>query len=547
MMAAGEDRPWRCRQQSSMATAGSGEDQSRLVLRGPPLTEAEVAGAELPLAAYLVQKLAAHGDRLLQVVVGQESRADWVLRQAAAELSALQRAVPSLREGDTVAVCVGRSALFAPALLATICSGAVCAVVNAALPHESLRQALQELRPVAVLCEPQATKSVSDARPTGCPLLVLGTAEAVPDAQHLLMSRAQGLQGNNTAPAVALLTSGTTGQPKVIRIPRRNMALAMLILTRSDAPLGKDDTLLFTTGFFWLSGTLFTFWSLDTGMKCIVTPEFNPQTVLDYIERSKPTAIFMPPNQWVSLARHSPEGRLRPAMQQVRLCFTGGAALNAETHAWVEACTGRPLVQWYGQTEALPVCNVLASPHRPPPGSVGRLHAGVQAKVLDLQTGKCLGAGVDGELCFKGPTIIDEFVDKDGWIHTGDVGHYDTDGNFYVVDRIKELVKYRGVHVSPSEIEAWLLGHPQVSEAVVLGIPHDEDQEHPAAFVVLTPGATVTPDELKQLVKERACGSEEKLLHGGVFVMESIPRVATGKVSKGQLRRALQERTMGKV
>ncbi|XP_049792382.1 uncharacterized protein LOC126199502 [Schistocerca nitens] len=530
-----------------MATAGSCAEDSHCVLRGPPLTEAEVAGAEVPLAAYLVQKLTAHGDRLLQVVVGQESRADWVLRQAAAELSALQRAVPSLREGDTVAVCVGRSALFAPALLATICSGAVCAVVNAALPHESLHRVLQELKPAAVLCEPQATKSVTDARPTGCPLLVLGTAEAVLDAQHLLMSSAQGLQRDNTAPAVALLSSGTTGHPKVIRIPRRNLALVMHLLTRNDAPFGAVDTLLFTTGFFWVSGTIFTLWSMDTGMKCVVTPDFSPQTVLDYIERCKPTVIFMPPNQWVSLARHSPEGRLRSAMQHVRVSVTGGAALNAETQAWVEARTGRPMTQWYGQTEAFPLCNVLLRAHAPPPGSVGRINAGLQAKVLDLQTAKCLGPGVDGELCFKGLAVIPEFVDKEGWIHTGDVGHYDADDNFYVVDRVKELVKYRGVHVSPSEMEAWLLAHPQVSEAVVVGLPHDEDQEHPAAFIVLAQGATVTPEQLKQLVKERACGSEEKLLHGGVFLVESIPRLATGKVSRGQLRRALLERTMGKV
>ncbi|XP_047120701.1 4-coumarate--CoA ligase 1-like [Schistocerca piceifrons] len=466
-----------------MATIRDGEKQSRYVLSGPPLTEAEVAGADLPLASYLVQKLAAHGDRVLQVVLGQEWRADWMLRQAAAELSALWRAVPGLREGDTVAVCVGRSALFAPALLAALCSGAVCAVVNAALPHESLHRVLHDLKPVAVLCQPQFDKSASDAKPADCPLQVLGSAESVADAQQLLMRSAQGLKADNTAPAVALLSSGTTGHPKIIRIPRRTLA---------------------------------------------------------------PTVMFMPPNQWVSLARHCPEDRLRPALQQVRVCMTGGAALKAEAHAWIEARTGRPLTQWYGQTEAFPLCMVVSRQAPAPHGSVGRVSAGMQAKVLDLQTGKRLGPGVDGELCFKGWGFSEEYTDKEGWVHTGDVGHYDADGNFYVVDRVKELVKYRGVHVSPSELEAWLLGHPQVSEAVVVGLPHDEDQEHPAAFVVLAQGATVTPDELKQLVKEKACGSEEKLLHGGVFLVESIPRVASGKVSRGQLRRALLERVTGR-
>ncbi|XP_049857631.1 uncharacterized protein LOC126339944 isoform X1 [Schistocerca gregaria] len=529
-----------------MATPGSGEQEGRHVLSGPPLTEEELARAELPLAPYLVQKLAAHGDRVLQVVLGQKWRADWVLRQAAAELSALRRAASGLREGDTVAVCIGRSALFAPALLAALCSGAVCAVVNAALPHESLRRVLRELKPAAVLCQPEFAECASDAKPIDCPLQVLGSAESVADAQQLLMRSAQGLKADNTAPAFAMLSSGTTGHPKIIRTTRLNLALSMRLLARNDALFGGEDTLLFTTGFSWITGTLFTFWSIDSGMKFVMTPEFSPQTVLDHIERSEPTVMFMPPNQWLSLLRHAPEGRLRSALKRLRVGVTAGTALKAEAHAWIEARTGRPLIQWYGQTEAFHLCMALNRRPPVPPGSVGRVNDGVQAKVLDLETGKCLGPGIDGELFFKGWAIMEEFVDKEGWIHTGDVGHYDADGNFYVVDRVKELVKYRGVHVSPSELEAWLLGHPQVSEAVVVGLPHDEDQEHPAAFVVLAQGATVTTDELRQLVKEKARGSEEKLLHGGVFVVDSIPRMATGKVSRGQLRHSLLERVKGR-
>ncbi|XP_049952012.1 uncharacterized protein LOC126462148 [Schistocerca serialis cubense] len=396
---------------------------------------------------------------------------------------------------------------------------------------DSLRRVLHELKPAAVLCQPESAESALDAKPADCPLQVLGSAESVADAQQLLMRSAQELRADNTAPAVALLSSGTTGHPKIIPIPRRTLALSMRLLARSDALFGDGDILLSTTGFSWITGTLFTLWSIDTGMKFTVTPEFSPQTVLDHIERSEPTVMFMPPNQWLSLLRHAPEA---------------GAALKAEAHAWIEARTGRPLIQWYGQTEAFYLCMALNRRPPVPPGSVGRVNDGVQAKVLDLETGKCLGPGVDGELFFKGWAIMEEFVDKEGWIHTGDVGHYDADGNFYVVDRVKELVKYRGVHVSPSELEAWLLGHPQVSEAVVVGLPHDEDQEHPAAFVVLAQGATVTTDELWQLVKEKARGSEEKLLHGGVFLVDSIPRMATGKVSRGQLRHSLLERIKGR-
>ncbi|XP_049938965.1 uncharacterized protein LOC126413117 [Schistocerca serialis cubense] len=358
-----------------------------------------------------------------QVVAGQESRADWVLRQAAAELSALQRAVPSLLEGDTVAVCCRKSVLFLPAMVATLCSGAVCAVVNADLPLESLRRALQELKPAAVMCERPTAETASDARPPGCPLQLLGAAEAVPDALQVLLTSAQALQGDNLRPAIALLTSGTTGQPKVIRIPRRSIALMVH---------EKSVKLMVYTFYTILFKTVMLSGNEDSGAHGLCF---------------QPTVIFMPPNQWISLARHCPEGRLRSAVQQVRLCVTGGSALSAERHAWLEARTGRPLSQWYGQTETFVLSNMLVSRcGRPPPGSVGRPHAGLQAKVLDLETGKCLGPGVDGELCFKGWSIIKDFADEEGWIHTGDVGHCDADGNFYIVDRIKELIKYRGAH-----------------------------------------------------------------------------------------------------
>jgi 4-coumarate--CoA ligase len=180
----------------------------------------------------------------------------------------------------------------------------------------------------------------------------------------------------------------------------------------------------------------------------------------------------------------------------------------------------------------------------PRPGTVGLLVPNCEARVVDPATGDDQGADEDGELWIRGPNVMPGYlnnpgatagtIDADGWLHTGDIGHVDADGYWYIVDRVKELIKVKGFQVAPAELEALLLTHPAVADVAVIGVPDDEAGERPKAFVVLKPGFDVTASEVQEFVTEHI--ASYKRLSEVVFV-DAIPKSPSGKI----LRRLLRE------
>jgi acyl-CoA synthetase (AMP-forming)/AMP-acid ligase II len=187
-------------------------------------------------------------------------------------------------------------------------------------------------------------------------------------------------------------------------------------------------------------------------------------------------------------------------------------------------------------------------------GAAGVLVANTEAKLVDVDTNKAVTAPGDanrGEIWIRGPQVMKGYlnnatatagtVDKDGWLHTGDIAYYDEEGFFFVVDRLKELIKYKGFQVPPAELEGLLLEHPGLADAAVIPVPDAEADELPKAFVVRKPGAeALTEDEVKAFIKERVV--HYKRLRGGVEFVEAIPKSASGKI----LRRVLKEQERAK-
>jgi 4-coumarate--CoA ligase len=177
------------------------------------------------------------------------------------------------------------------------------------------------------------------------------------------------------------------------------------------------------------------------------------------------------------------------------------------------------------------------------PGSVGQPLKGVYAKVID-ENGKSLGPNQRGELCFKGDRIMkgyindsgstDETIDKDGWLHSGDIAYYDEENQFYIVDRLKELIKYKAFQVPPAEIEALLLTNPKIKDCGVIGIPDEASGELPFAYVVKQPGVQLTEQEIINFVAENA--SKAKWLRGGVKFIDAIPKNPSGKILRREMR-----------
>ncbi|KAJ1545726.1 hypothetical protein HK405_007723 [Cladochytrium tenue] len=168
----------------------------------------------------------------------------------------------------------------------------------------------------------------------------------------------------------------------------------------------------------------------------------------------------------------------------------------------------------------------------------------MEARLVSPQTGRDVGVGEEGELLLRGPNIMRgylnrdretaETLDADGWLHTGDVAVIDKDGFAYIVDRIKELIKYKGLQVAPAELEGVLLSHPAVADAAVIPRPDTAAGEIPRAYVVLKPGTTAKPEEIAAFVASKVAA--HKRLRGGVVLTDAIPKSASGKILRRILR-----------
>ena len=208
--------------------------------------------------------------------------------------------------------------------------------------------------------------------------------------------------------------------------------------------------------------------------------------------------------------------------------FAGAAPLDENL---AKACGQRlncKVNQGYGMTEASPATHLVSDDIEwVKVGSIGPVVAGSECKVVDITTGEELGPQSDGEILIRGPQVMKgylnnpaattQILDDDGWLHTGDIGHADADGDFYVVDRLKELIKYKGYQVPPAELEAILLTHPAVADAAVIANPDEDAGEVPKAFVVLKTEAA--PDELIQFVASRVAP------HKKIRLVETIDEI----------------------
>ncbi len=210
----------------------------------------------------------------------------------------------------------------------------------------------------------------------------------------------------------------------------------------------------------------------------------------------------------------------------------------------MEKRLGCKVLQGYGMTELSPVSHVI--PHDLPDidlNSVGVAIPNVECKLVDPETGQEVGVGERGELWVKGPNVMREYLnnptatastlDADGFLHTGDVAVINEAGVYTIVDRVKELIKYKGYQVPPAELEALLLTNDKIADAAVIGVIDDEGEEVPKAFVVRQAAADLTGDEVMAFVAERIAPHKKVRV---VEFIDEIPKSASGKILRKDLR-----------
>jgi acyl-CoA synthetase (AMP-forming)/AMP-acid ligase II len=496
---------------------------------------------EVTLPAFVFEHAAARGDRpaLIDGPTGRTlTYAELVANVRSLAAGLADRGIGA---GDVVAICAPNAPEYAVVFHAVAALGGVVTTVNPAYTAEEMGFQLRNADArLAIVAEPFAER----AREAGAPdVLVLGD-----DAfdrlltEHLDAPMPDAAQSEDV---VALpYSSGTTGLPKGVMLTHRNV-VANLVQVREVQSLTEDDTVIGVLPFFHIYGmTVIMNQALRTGATVVTMPRFDLGTFLDLMERHRVTKAHLVPPIILALAK-SPGVEDRD-LSALRWINSGAAPLSAEL---ADACAERlgcRVVQGYGLTETSPVTHAVPLDRdEDRPGSIGPPVPSTECKVIDLLDGKELGPGEDGEVWIRGPQVMRGYlkddeatastIDDDGWLHTGDIGHADEDGWFTLVDRLKELIKYKGFQVAPAELEAVLLDHPAVADAAVVASPDDEAGEVPKAFVVAAGGGDLDVEELQAYVASRVA-SYKQLRR--VEVIDEIPKSASGKV----LRRVLVER-----
>lgn len=343
-------------------------------------------------------------------------------------------------------------------------------------------------------------------------------------------------------------SSGTTGAPKGVMLTHRNLVAMQMQMEPVEAT-GPDDIVLAVLPFFHIYGlSVILLLALYRGATLVILPRFEMETFLGAIERYHVTRLPLVPPLILRLAN---EPRLEDFdLTSVRTIISGAAPLPDDVAARLSARLGGCLIkQGYGMTELSPGGHMHPEDGSVPrPGTVGVLHPNTECRIVDPVTGEDVAPGQTGEVWYRGPQVMKGYLGRpaetaavitpDGWLRTGDIGRIDGDGQLCVVDRLKELIKYKGFQVAPAELEALLVTHPAVADAAVVAKPDVEAGEIPKAFVVLKPGATATADELLAYVAAQVAGYKKVR---EIEFVEAVPRSPSGKI----LRRLLieQERT----
>ncbi|GAN02557.1 4-coumarate- ligase protein [Mucor ambiguus] len=353
--------------------------------------------------------------------------------------------------------------------------------------------------------------------------------------------------------AFICFSSGTTGVAKGVMLTHKNFVSQMIMVTdfeQTDANQ-KDDMIIGFLPFFHIFGlTTLVLRAFYSNTPVVVVPKYDLELVCQLIEKYKVTQGPIVPPVAVQLAKNNVV--LKYDLSSLRIISSGAAPLGSEHIDALHLRVKAPVRQGYGLTETTAGC-VYQRLGVSPSGSTGVLVANMECKLVD-EEGNELGPDQPGEILMRGPVIMKGYLNDDkanaetfthdGWMRTGDVAKFDSQtGEFFIIDRIKELIKYKGYQVAPAELEALLMSHDAVADCCIIGV-YDSAQatELPRAYVVLQPSIPKTPASaamISKFVEDNVISY--KKLRGGVRFLDVIPKSPSGKILRRVLRDAVLE------
>jgi acyl-CoA synthetase (AMP-forming)/AMP-acid ligase II len=450
-----------------------------------------------------------------------------------------------IRKGDAVLIYSPNVPEYAAVFFGVASIGAMATTANPLYIAEEVARQLQDSSARVIVTAPALADRALDAvRLSGgdAEIVVFGDASGC-------TSWTSFVSVPGTPPQVAIdsahdvialpYSSGTTGLPKGVMLTHRNLVANLAQCDFIDDAMPGDRTIGILP-FFHIYGMVVILCMMLRRGACVVTmAQFDIELYLRLTQDHKVRSAYLVPPIALALARHPAVDNYD--LSSLKMINSGAAPMGPELERACAERIGCMVKQGYGMTEASPVTHFTpADPALIRPGSCGLLIPNTECRVVDTVTRRDAAAGERGELLIRGPQIMKgylnrpdataEAIDADGWLHSGDVGYADADGYFFIVDRLKEFIKYKGYQVAPAELEAILLTHPSVADCAVIPAADEEAGEIPKAYVVAKCECSV-----KELIDFVAAVVAPYKKVRAVEFVDRIPKSASGKILRREL------------
>lgn len=450
-----------------------------------------------------------------------------------------------VRPGDHVGLSSFNHVSYLPLQLGIMAAGAKVALCNPAYTGREVDQLLATADVSRIIGHPKNSEAVAvAAKRLGLPE-PLDITNIMEESQHF-SSDLPDIEMDSHDTCAFFYSSGTTGFPKAVEITHNNYVSQCMILDDPGAFHFDTDTV--NNGFlplFHVFGSVVGAHVLHKGATSIMLDGFDPFAFLGAMQDYKVSYATLVPPIMVFIAKHPLVSKYD--MSHLRYLVCAAAPLSEQLEKDVFERLNIPSLnirQGYGLSETTAASHCL-NRGSSKPGSIGSVANNTECKVVHTETGEECGPNQSGEIYIRGPCVmkgyynnpaanVEVFTD-DGFFKTGDIGYYDDDEDFFIVDRLKELIKVKGFQVAPAELEALLLEHPQIADAAVIGIDDEWSGERPKAFVMKRPNAALTSGDVIRFVRDHA--SEYKVPSQVEFV-DAIPKLASGKIQRKVLREA---------